>query len=175
MSDRHKKKLGELLREAKLLSEEDLERGLEAQRAGERLGSTLLRLQLVDAPMLSRILADQLDVEGVDPDRVEPTAEALALVPEQLAFTLGCLPVRVEDGTLEVAVADPTDETTLERVRAAAGRAVRPLVAPQMALFRALKRAYGGNLTPARSELVRPHLAEIRRLVGEIERLLAGE
>jgi hypothetical protein len=49
---------------------------------------------------------------------------------------------------------------------------VRPLVAPQMALFRALKRAYGGSLAPSRSQQVRLHLAEIRRLVGEVEQLL---
>ena len=175
-SDRRKKKLGQLLREARLLSEEDLARGLDVQRAtGERLGSTLLRLRLVDPSMLSRILADQLDVEGFDPDRIEPSLEALSLLPEQLAFSLGCLPVQVDGETLEVAVADPTDVATLDRVRQATGRPVRPLVAPQMALFRALKRAYGGALTPVRSELVRQHLAEIRRLVGEIERLLADE
>ena len=173
LTRRPKKKLGELLREAKLLSEEDLARGLAAQQAtGERLGSTLLRLQLVDAPMLSRILADQLDVEGVDPDRAEPTPEALALVPEQLAFRLGCLPLQVTDGQLELAIADPTDRAALDRVAQAAGLPVRPLVAPQMALFRALKRVYAGLLPADRSALVRQHLAEIRRLVGEVERLL---
>jgi type IV pilus assembly protein PilB len=171
-----RKRLGELLREAGLIDEEDLLRALDVQQAtGERLGSTLLRLGLVRPEMLTRMLADQLETDGVDLETIDPPPEVLALIPEELAFELGCLPLRAQGKRLLVAVSDPEDHRTLERLEEAAGRRVVPVVAPQMALFRAIKRHYAGPLSEARLRAIRQHLGEVKRLVAEVERLLFPE
>ena len=57
------KRLGELLLEAEAITAEDLARALEIQStSGEKLGSLLLRLHMVDARLLGALLARQKGV-----------------------------------------------------------------------------------------------------------------
>ncbi|MDX1631120.1 MAG: hypothetical protein R3234_04625 [Thermoanaerobaculia bacterium] len=167
------KKLGELLRELDLVTKDDLEKALEVQQAtGERLGATLLRLHLIEPEDLAEALASQQSFEGVDPLGVTPSAEALACLPPEMAFELGCLPLELHGDHLIVAMADPGDRDRLERIQESTGKEVDALIAPQTALYQALKRHFESPVPPARARAIRGALAEIRRLVNRVDRLL---
>jgi hypothetical protein len=137
------KKLGELLLEADVITVESLQRALEVQSdSGERLGSVLLRLELVDATLLASILARQQGVEAVDLQTERPTQEALGALTREQAYRLGCIPLRLTASELAVAFMDPCDEEGVSEVAHAAGRQVRRLVAPQTAIYTAIMRHY---------------------------------
>ncbi len=141
------KKLGELLLEAHAITSEELERALEIQQSsGERLGSILLRLEIVDSKMLSSVLGKQQDVEGVDLREVKPTREALALVKGALAHHLGCIPLWVEGETLAVAMVDPRDEAAVLELARHTGRRIKRLIAPQTMIYTAVVHHYGGGV-----------------------------
>jgi hypothetical protein len=166
-----KKRLGEMLRERALVDDRALKAALEVQRStGDRLGSTLLKLELVDPEMLASLLGEQQEVEGIDPARVRPTPEACQLLTFEEAMTLGALPLWLEHGTLGVALTDPSDEGIVGKLEDLTGKAVRRFVAPQMALYKALKRAYrGGHEAGLADDRLRKMAASLREIAGELE------
>ena len=137
------KKLGELLLEADLIAVDNLQHALDVQStSGERLGSVLLRLELVDASLLASVLARQQGVEAVDFRTERPTPEALSVLTREQAYTLGCMPLRLTSDELAVAFMDPCDEQGVREVVRLAGRQVRRLVAPQTTIYSAIMRYY---------------------------------
>ncbi len=137
------KKLGELLLEAEALTAENLARALEIQSAsGERLGSLLLRLHLVDSRLLGAVLARQQGVEAVDLAVETPEPRALAMLSREQAHRLGCVPLRLVGEDVEVVFTDPLDARVVAEVERAAGRPVRRLVAPQTSVFATIMRHY---------------------------------
>lgn len=170
-----KKKLGELLLDASQITRSDLDRALEVQKStGERLGATLMRLGLVTQGALAEVLAEQYDTEAVALEEECPTSPALDAVSEAEAFELGCVPLSLDDGVLRIALADPTDRDLLDRLAALTGHRIEALVAPQMAIYRSLKRHYGERLAEGDVAGIRRRLGEIRRLLAEVEGILPG-
>ncbi len=175
-----RKRLGDLLREQKHVDEEDIRTALEAQkRSGEPLGSTLVRLNLVDRDVVTRLLGEQLGVKAVDPESVRPETEAVSLLGLSDVMRLGALPLRVRDGELFVAMTDPSDEEALEELKQLTGLRVTGCVAPQMALYEAVKRAYGsrkaGHREPESTEVrLRRLTATLRGVLAELE-AMGGE
>ncbi len=156
-----KKRLGDLLRESQLVDEEQLRAALEVHRStGERLGSTLLRLDLVEPQLLADLLGQQLEVDGIDPLCAEPMRGAVELLSFTQAMRFGCLPLWVDHGALGVAMADPTDAAVIEELKELTNPEIEPLVAPQMALFEAVKRAYGKS---SKDDLDRERLKKVAR------------
>ena len=106
--------LARLLREEGLTTPEHIERALmEGERTGERLGEVLLRWQLVDERQLALLLARQWQLPFLDEHELAPQ-RAVAILPLEDARQIGAVPVRWEDGTLRVAVAEPTEERLTE-------------------------------------------------------------
>ncbi len=168
------RRLGEMLCDKQLVDDESLRTALEVQRGtGERLGSTLLRLGLVDSASLARILGEQLEVEAVDPSSEFPEADALALMSFTDAMRLGCLPLRVREGELTIAMTEPHDEGSCAQIAALTGTRVHAVVAPQMALFEALKRVYrGASIEDEKVTRIRRVAIGLRALADELEGLL---
>ena len=112
-----------LLAENKVLPEQ-LAGALNLQiESGRQLGAILVEQGLLDGRSLNEALAKHYGLPTVDLRTVRPTAEALALVPEDTARRLSIVPLQVHDGTLDVAVADGSSQAvheTLTRLDVAA-------------------------------------------------------
>jgi len=171
------RKLGEILKKRHLVDEVTLKAALDMQRAtGDRLGTTLLKLELIDAGMLSCVLAEQQGVEGIDPTQVRSTPEACRLLSFDQAMALGALPLWIEDDVVAVAMADPTDTATVARLEELTGRQLKLYVAPQMALYRSLKRAYGDGASANVGALrLRKIATTLRSLAQELDCYLDGQ
>jgi type IV pilus assembly protein PilB len=138
------KRLGDMLLEAEVITAEDLQRALEIQQSsGERLGSILIKLEIVDSRMLSELLGAQHSVDGVDLRDTKPSKEALALITPEMARRLGCLPLALDDDTLSVAMVDPRDEALVAELVRHTGKKVRRMVAPQTTIYSAIVQYYG--------------------------------
>jgi DNA-binding response OmpR family regulator len=115
----------------------------EAGRKGTRLCSELLAAGEATEGALVTVLSERHGWPGVDLSRTEIPAEALRLVPAQVAASDGILPLSREGGRVHLAVADPDGaEKVMSEVRFVTGMEVSPYVAVAGALQAAIAAAY---------------------------------
>jgi general secretion pathway protein E len=137
-------RLGEILIERKLISEEDLERALELQKErGDKLGKTLVDMGFVAMRDVLAALADQLGVPLVaidGPPSVSSETEALS--PRFLRQSR-CLPVGRDDHTVTLAMADPLDVETIAAVRNCTGLKINTVLAAEQEILDAIDKYYG--------------------------------
>jgi general secretion pathway protein E len=137
-------RLGEILIEKKLLTEEDVARALELQRErGDKIGKILVDMGFIAQRDVLAALAEQLQVpvmaiEG--PPAMSPETESLS---PKFLRQFRCLPVALHDHTVTLAMADPLDFETRSTVAACTGLAVQPAIAPEQEILDAIDRFYG--------------------------------
>jgi type IV pilus assembly protein PilB len=119
--------LGALLMREGLVEKDVLEDALAEQRAsGLRLGEILVERGAVTRTQVARVLAEQHELPFIELAEAEMEIEAATRLPEDLARRYSALPVGLEpDGTLLVAVADPTNVLHSDELRLALGVPLR--------------------------------------------------
>jgi type IV pilus assembly protein PilB len=122
---------------------------VEAQRTHCRLGEVMLANGWIRERDLARLLAEREKLDFVDLAEVDLDDRAVDCLPESLARAARAVAYAVNETSVLVAVADPTDEVALDAVREAAGRGVRFKVALGSEIESALYDAYGEPLTAA--------------------------
>lgn len=142
-----KPKLGELLIQAGLLDEFQLECALgEQRRWGGRIGETVVRLGMVDDGRMLRLLSRTFGVPMIRLRDKSPAPDAFERIPRELAEKHLCLPLFIKrEGTLRtlyVGLADPTDLRTVDELSFRAGMPVRPVLASPIELRDAIDRLY---------------------------------
>jgi general secretion pathway protein E len=139
-------RLGEMLIERKLISNEDLERALELQKErGDKLGKTLVDMGFVAMRDVLAALSDQLDVPLVSiegPPAVSSETEALS---PRFLRQFRCLPVGRDDHTVTLAMADPLDVETISAVRNCTGLKVSTVLAAEQEILDAIDKYYGDS------------------------------
>ena len=140
--------LGQLLVNGRILTEEQLRRVLEEKASsGQRLGEIAVSLGFTTERAIAGALAEQYELEYVDLDVAQLDRQAVALLPEELARRYEALPLRIlEDGTLLLAVTDPTNLATADDLRLALGASFRIAVAERGQIDAAIARAYRRSL-----------------------------
>lgn len=142
-----RRRLGEVLVDEGTVTSEQLVHVLEERRATpevrERMGETIVRLGIASEEDIARALAKQLGFDFVS-QRLVSGPDAVAVVPESLAARHNVLPLRREpDGSLVLAMADPTDVVAVDDVRLATGtQTLHLVVAPASAIRRGREQAY---------------------------------
>ncbi len=145
------KRIGELLVEAGVLSQSQLEQALFAQRKdGRKLGQLLIELGLVNEIQLTQTLSRQLAVPWVSLYHVDFSRSLLNLVSREHAETYCLVPifvrrVRKQGDTLYVAMDDPTNEAAIEEAARAASMPVKPMIACPSDIRAAIRVYYLGE------------------------------
>jgi type IV pilus assembly protein PilB len=104
-----RKKIGECLIQAGLITEQDLQTALaEQRRTGERVGSILVRLNLATEKQTTKALAYQLGFAYVSLAENPPDVLAMTLIPKEVARMRMCVATRLDANLLTVAISDPT-------------------------------------------------------------------
>jgi len=138
-----KKKLGDLLLEAGLITVDQLNTGLELQqKTKKRLGQALIDLKFVTEEDIAVILALQLKIPVVDIHNTPVEPEAVELLPEKFAKKYTCLPIKVENRTLTLAMADPLDLNAIDDIRFITGYEVKPVVSTPSEIIEGIKKFY---------------------------------
>jgi type IV pilus assembly protein PilB len=143
-------RLGQLLVDAGLITQEALEDVLAAQKQdGRRLGTLLVERGHISEVQLTQILSHQLSVPWVSLLKTEFSRQLLNLVPRETAEKYCLLPiyvrrVRGQGDVLYLAMEDPTNEEALKACSAHAGLAARPMIAPPGDIRNAIRVYYGG-------------------------------
>jgi type IV pilus assembly protein PilB len=145
------KRIGELLVEAGVLSQSQLEQALFAQRKdGRKLGQLLIELGLVSEIQLTQTLSRQLAVPWVSLYHVDFSRALLNLVSRESAEKYSLVPifvrrVRKQGDTLYVAMDDPTHEGAIEEIARAASMPVKPMIACPSDIRAAIRVYYLGE------------------------------
>jgi twitching motility protein PilT len=135
--------LGEILLEQGLITPEQLQFAVqEENKTGRSAWKVLLERGLLSERDLVRGRALQFGLEFVDAREIQPSPEALAIVPGDIARRQLAIPLRVQEGRLVVAMAEPTNHQAVLELEQVSGLAIVPAVAYRTDLQGALERAY---------------------------------
>lgn len=146
---RKKLRIGDMLLDAGLITEEQLQKGLELQKgSGRKLGETLVEEGIVGDEAFAKLLAEQLGMEVVDPQNISIPDNVLSLIPQHMLKSKKMLPFAIDPdnmNVLHVAMADPMDFSAIDDISIITNLQVEPSIATYRSIMLALDRHYGGS------------------------------
>lgn len=144
-----KKRLGELLLEAGVIDQTQLQSALGHQRRwGMKLGQALLDLKLVTEPQVVAALARKFGYEVAHLSAVQPGPvldAAMKLVPRDVAAKHTLLPLTADTNSITVAMADPTNIAVVDELSFRTGRRVKVSIAGERELTAVIRKLYFGD------------------------------
>jgi type IV pilus assembly protein PilB len=114
----------------------------EQRRGGGRLGQILLEREMISEEDLSRALAVQKGLDWLPSTALKASDEALGLVDAGTARAFGALPLEVVNGQLRLAVSDPDVLPLLGDLEAITGYPLQVVLADDTALREAVESSY---------------------------------
>jgi type IV pilus assembly protein PilB len=150
-----RRRLGDLLTEAGLLSDVQLKAALNEQRKwGGRLGRTVVELGFVTESRIAAVLARQLELPSIDLDTAPISADAPRWLRLDLCERYGVFPLAMNPHakTLVVATSDPSNLEHLQALEFATSLKLSPTVATASAIERAIRKHYFGEPAPSAPE-----------------------
>ncbi len=136
-----KKRLGELLLDASLVTPDTLDRALKMQVGGNRrLGRILVNMGAITSDQLIDILSQQFQLPVIDPEQAF-SPDAQGLLPRYLCKKFEVLPLGFDGNhILNLAMTDPSDNEAISSVEKYTGKAVQPCLARLSAIQKAINR-----------------------------------
>jgi len=138
-----KDKIANQLLESSLISQGQLELALKEQgKSGGSLGYNLVKTGAISEKAFAEFLSQIYQVPAVDLDELEPDENSIELIPSEVATKFQVVPVKREGRTLTVAMANPDNIFAIDDIKFITGLEVRPVVATETAIKRAIDRFY---------------------------------
>ncbi|WP_127579677.1 GspE/PulE family protein [Paenibacillus koleovorans] len=138
-----RKRIGDLLLEAGMISEEQLQRALKEQKELKlKLGELLITRNYITEQQMIEVLEFQLGIPHVQLYKQTIEPKVLAMIPQRLAEQHQVFPVRIDGSKLFLAMSDPLDYYAIDELRMATGMRIEPVIASKDELTRAIKRFY---------------------------------
>ncbi len=136
-------RLGDILLEKKLITEEELNIALNVQKiTGQVLGKCLTALGFITSSELAEVLAIQQGIEYIDVRQYPLQSELLKVFPKNIAESAKFLPIEETDGVVKIAVTDPSNIVALDKVRSITGKRAKPYLTDEDGFFDTLEKAY---------------------------------
>ena len=138
-----KVRLGEILIQQKLLSEERLKLALEEQKkSGRRLGRVVIEKGYATEEQISQALAKQLNVPFINLKHYNLKREVMAKLPETQARRFRALVLEDAGRAYRVAMSDPTDITAYDEIARILKRDIELMVVTESELLRVIDNSY---------------------------------
>lgn len=140
------KKIGELLVQEGLLTQEQLDQALEDQKeTGERIGAVLFRLGMIGENALVEFLAKQFEVPQVNVSKIRISKEVVAIIPAEIAQKYQAMPFGLMGNTLHVAMSDPGNLFIIDDMRFLTRKNIQVHVASDNVIKKVITANYGGG------------------------------
>lgn len=141
-------KLGELLKQAGIIDDFQLNSALSYQRHwGGRFGEALIRLGYITEEKLQGFLARQFELPRIELSGRRISDDVLHYIPADKAREFNVIPVerREMSGTLHLVVAmtDPTNLMAIDSLQFLTGCRIRPALASAESIIESIARNYG--------------------------------
>ncbi len=138
-----KKRLGELLLEKGVITQEQLGYALRLQQKGNKfLGQVLISSGMGPEDEIYKAISELLRVTFVDLRNVKINENVLQLVPELLVITRDVLPLYIDDNYLYLVMDNPRDFDVIQIIEFNTHRQVKPLIAPLSQLQDMISQLY---------------------------------
>jgi type IV pilus assembly protein PilB len=142
-----RKRIGEVLIDQGLISEEQLRLGLEEQKKSRlQLGKCLVALGFITDNKLVDVLSAQLDVQHVVLENFNFNRVLVGLIPEEMARRYKAVPLFEKDGVLTIAIADPTNLRTIDHLKFKTGKEIDPVIATEKSIVNAIDKNYSTSV-----------------------------
>lgn len=148
---RRKKRLGDLLLGAGVITQEKLEEALKKQKEsgnGQKLGMTLVDMGIMNDEIIAEALCHQMGLERVHLAGITIEDEVLALVDEKVLRKYMLLPYEFapdNPNVLRVAFSDPLDMIAMDDLSIITGMQIEVRVTTVKDVSQALDRFYGNS------------------------------
>src|SRR5258708_6207787 len=132
-------RLGEILLKESLITQDQLQKALEFQRAnGGKLGSCLTKMGFITDDDITGVLSRQYGVPSINLKYYEIDPNVIKLIPQDTASRYQVIPLSRVGSVLTIAMDD---------IKFMTGFNVEPVVASESAIGDAISRFYGGTST----------------------------
>ena len=169
MSSDEKRPLGKILLQRKLISQQDLDDSLQAQRQSQTpapIASQLVGEGKVDEIDALRALSEQYGVPGIDLTEIAISLEHLDVVPPAKWPRPGAFfPVLMRGDDIFLAMADPHDKRVVDELEFVTGKKVYPYIAVHSTLLHTIVAAYDAKARGDQHYLG-PRVPRIRSTAG---------
>src|SRR5512140_3438005 len=119
-----------------------------SQQTGQPLDRVLIQLNFVGEREVLQGKAQERGMAFADLDRVQIDSAAINVVPERLVKAHNAIPVRKDGKNLWIAMNNPDNLAALDDIRIASGLRVIPVMPVPGAIEDAIKKYYGGGVSP---------------------------
>lgn len=174
MSVARKKRIGELLVEEGLVTEDQLAEGLRLQSTqGCKIVEALIALGHLDAPNFARFLSKQGGMPSIDISRYEISKDIVNLVPRDFAVKHEVFPIDKMSSLLTLGMVCPLDSTAISELEQITGLRVKPILCGAEDIRAAIRR-YHGEPQPEQKDIEPSVAAEQEASLLESTLRLAG-
>lgn len=143
MTNRQKKRLGDLLVDAGKINETELQRALEQQKKlGKKLGEVLIEIGVLNEEEIIQAIVQQTGIQAVELGDVEFDRKVLKLVPEQLCEKYMLIPFGFQQNKIQVAMADPLNIYALDDLAISTGFEIETYISPKNLIQRYIQVHY---------------------------------
>ena len=144
---RKKIRIGDVLVETGIITEEQLQTALQRQKgSGRKIGETLVDEGFVTEEQIAHALSEQLHMDMIDLQNVNISQDILALVSPSVLKKNKVLPFEYSKdnaNVLRVAMADPMDMFAMDDITIITNLQVEPVVSTPRSIMLALDNYYG--------------------------------
>ncbi|SFM06131.1 GspE/PulE family protein [Salibacterium qingdaonense] len=137
-----RKRLGDLLLEAALITEAELNETLQEKRTDQKLGDALLERKYITEQQLIETLEYQLGIPRISLYNYPVEEDAVKLVSKEFAERHAVLPLKREGNRLRAAMADPMDYFAMDELRVSTGLQIEPVITTRREIMTAVHKHY---------------------------------
>lgn len=134
--------IGDLLVQAGIITEDQLQVTLKTKKQGQKLGDALVEKGYLTENQLIEVLEFQLGVPHISLYRYPIDASLMNIVPPEFAKRKMLIPIRKEDTQLYVAMNDPMDYYAIDDLRMMTGFTIVPAIATKDDINQAINKYY---------------------------------
>jgi len=128
------KKIGAILVEEGIISEDELESYLQKQASFEFMD--------LRKSELCSFLQTDIATESIDLKKFIIKDNIIQLIPENIARKYKLMPIEEENGKIKIAISDPTNIVALEDIKQITGKEIIPLIASENCIAEAIDKYY---------------------------------
>lgn len=144
---RKKVRLGDLLVQKGIITEEQLGEALKQQKEKKlMLGEMIVSMGFASQSQINDVLCEHLNIDFVDMREEEPDPQVLSLLDESIMRKYTLVPLRHDNnnaGALQVAMADPMNILAMDDINIITGMQVVPILANAQDINAFLDKAFG--------------------------------
>ena len=144
---RKKVRLGDLLVQKGIITEEQLSEALKQQKEKKlMLGEMIVSMGFASQSQINDVLCEHLNIDFVDMREEEPDPQVLSLLDESIMRKYTLVPLRHDNnnaGALQVAMADPINILAMDDINIITGMQVVPILANAQDINAFLDKAFG--------------------------------